>query len=108
MLRVVRAFRTPKTGRVIEIRIGVHAGEVLTAVMGRTLPRYQLFGASMDETQLMEQTSEPGRVHMSANVCDALREGNMAELIADEQADGTAFLAELVRARGRSPISAVG
>ena len=97
MLRVVSAFRTPRTGRSISVRIGVHAGEVLAAVMGRTLPRYQLFGSCMDTAQLMEQTSEPGRVHMSPAFCTALRGGGKAELIADERADGTAFLVMLDR-----------
>ena len=93
MLRVVRAFRTPVSGRAIEVRIGVHAGKVLAAVMGRTLPRYQLFGVSMDTAQLMEQTSSAGRVHLSTDFCDVLREGHREHLITDAQPDGTAYLA---------------
>jgi hypothetical protein len=47
----------------------------------------------MDVVQAMEQTSRPGCVHMSAEFCDALRMGGSDFLIAEEQLDGSAFLA---------------
>jgi hypothetical protein len=56
-------------------------------------PRYQLFGASMDVVQSMEQSSAPGRVHLSAEFAGELRRAGAAHLVADEQSDGTAFLA---------------
>ena len=56
-------------------------------------PRYQLFGASMDIVQSMEQSSAPGRVHVSPAFADALREADKEAYLADPQPDGTAFLA---------------
>ncbi len=56
-------------------------------------PRYQLFGASMDFVQTMEQTSLPGFVHMSHEYCEALRAGGKGSLVGAELPDGTAFLA---------------
>lgn len=47
----------------------------------------------MDVVQAMEQSSMPGRVHMSQEFADELRGGQLNELVSDEQADGTAFLA---------------
>jgi class 3 adenylate cyclase len=37
ILAVVAAYRTPTTGRPIAIRVGVHVGRVLGAVVGNTL-----------------------------------------------------------------------
>jgi class 3 adenylate cyclase len=37
MLAIVEAFRTPTTHRAITIRVGVHVGRVLGAVLGSTL-----------------------------------------------------------------------
>ena len=93
MLGVVAAYRTPRTARVIAIRVGLHVGRILGAVMGSTMPRYQLFGASMDYVQGMEGSSSPGRVHMSKEFADVLREGGRGQLVVDELEDGTAFLA---------------
>lgn len=39
ILCVVAAYRTPVTHRAIEIRLGVHIGRVLCAVVGSTLVR---------------------------------------------------------------------
>ena len=55
-------------------------------------PRYQLFGASMDVVQAMEQSSEPGRVHMSAEFVAAIEDGGEDFLVCDRQPDGSAFL----------------
>ena len=93
MLGVVAAYRTPRTSRVITIRVGVHVGRILGAVMGSTMPRYQLFGASMDYVQEMEGSSMPGRVHMSKEFAAVLRDGGRGQLVVDELGDGTAFLA---------------
>ncbi len=55
-------------------------------------PRYQLFGVSMDIVQAMEQSSLPGRVHMSQEFCAVLRDTGKPHLMVNPQPDGTAFL----------------
>jgi hypothetical protein len=70
------------------------AGAVLKSTLrrGGTQPRYQLFGASMDVVQAMEQSSLPGRVHMSAAFVAAIEDGGEEFLVCDRQPDGSAFL----------------
>ncbi len=55
-------------GHKLAARIGIHCGSVLAGVVGDDMPRYQLCGKTMDEVQALESSSEPGRVHASAEI----------------------------------------
>ena len=89
----VEAYQTPVSRQRIMMRIGCHAGIVIGAVVGRTLPRYQLFGKDMDVVQRMEQESTPNAIHVSGEFAQALSvaTGGQARMGA-RQADGTYFL----------------
>ena len=53
------------SGRKFQLRVGVHTGHCLGAVVGKTDPRYHVFGPSVHRAEQMEQTSVAGRVHCS-------------------------------------------
>jgi hypothetical protein len=55
-------------GHKLQARIGIHCGRVLAGVIGAQLPRFQLFGAAVDDVQAMESSSEAGRVHASPEI----------------------------------------
>jgi len=56
-----------KNGKNLEIRIGIHTGQVSSAVVGETKPQFSLFGETVLKTVNISRISEPQRVSVSKN-----------------------------------------
>ncbi|XP_026473245.1 guanylate cyclase soluble subunit beta-1 [Ctenocephalides felis] len=64
-------------GRPVNITIGIHSGEVVTGVIGHRMPRYCLFGNTVNLTSRTETTGAPGRINVSEDTYEYLcREEN--------------------------------
>jgi class 3 adenylate cyclase len=73
MIKAARTVSIPnKAKQTVEIRVGIHRGDLTCGVLGERLPKFTVFGSSVNLAARMLQTCHPSMIHVTKAFHDAL------------------------------------
>ncbi|MBK9249506.1 MAG: tetratricopeptide repeat protein [Ignavibacteria bacterium] len=81
MVESMKEFRSISTDEEIQIRIGIHSGEVAAGVIGKKKFAYDLWGDAVNTASRMESHGEAGKIHCSEEFIHAASPSSFSSLL---------------------------
>lgn len=73
MVREARQVLVPtKSRQTLEIRVGIHVGDLTCGCLGERLPKFTVFGSSVNLAARMKQTCPPNRIRVTKEFFDTI------------------------------------
>ena len=64
----------------LQVRIGVHVGDIVAGVVGKKQPQYDIWGSACNIASRMESTAPMGQIQVSQQVVDTLKSSGYGDL----------------------------
>lgn len=75
MIKIIKEVRTRvrrESGVDVNMRIGVHSGNIISGILGANKWQYDVWSRDVVIANKMEQTGKPGKVHVTQQTLDLI------------------------------------
>ena len=69
----MKTYKSEKNGLSFEVRIGINTGSVVAGIVGTKKFQYDIWGDAVNTASRMETACEPGRVNISENTFNLVK-----------------------------------